>query len=77
MSSAEKRPIIRIASMHQTTPAQLQTIYSHYLSKILEKTDYGESGKVQSIAAAMVRVFQKFRNDFSVDEYPHYDLTLM
>ena len=54
MSSAEKCPIIRIASMHQTTPAQLQTIYSHYLSKILEKTDYGESGKVQSIAAAMV-----------------------
>ncbi|EAX95758.1 Dynein heavy chain family protein [Trichomonas vaginalis G3] len=82
MSSAEKRPIsprftsiIRIAAMHNTEASQLQVIYSHYLTEILKKTDYNDNSKVQAVAAAMVRVFQKFSTGFSIDEYPHYDFT--
>lgn len=82
MSSAEKRPmstrftsIIRIATMHDTNQSQLQSIYSHYLQVILEKTPYNEISRIQSIASAIVKVYLAFSKKYSVDEQPHYDFT--
>ncbi|KAK8882498.1 Cytoplasmic dynein 2 heavy chain 1 [Tritrichomonas musculus] len=82
MSSAEKRPIssrftsiVRIASIHDTNQQQLVQIYSHYLTVILKDTPFKDAAKVTSIATSIVRVFQKFKSEFSADEYPHYDFT--
>jgi dynein heavy chain 2 len=82
MSCAERRPIstrftsiVRIASVHETQPAQLQNIYAHYLGCILKDVPGCGEGKVQGISSAICRVFTKFTTSFSVDEWPHYDFT--
>ncbi|OHT02067.1 Dynein heavy chain family protein [Tritrichomonas foetus] len=82
MSSAEKRPIsprftsiVRISSIHDTQQQQLVQIYSHYLTVILKDTPFKDASKVASVATAIVRCFQRFKTEFSPDEYPHYDFT--
>lgn len=82
MSSTEKRPIsprftsiVRISSIHETDQPQLIQIYSHYLTVILKDTPFRDAAKVTAIATAIVRVFEKFKQEFSPDEMPQYDFT--
>lgn len=82
MPSAEKRPIsprfasiVRISSIHDTNLQRLVTIYSHYLTVILKDSRFKDAASVAAIATSIVRVFEKFKSDFLVDDYPHYDFT--
>jgi dynein heavy chain 2 len=77
MSAAEKRPmsirftsIVRICSMHSTSPEQLNSIYTPFLSKILQKQHIPDS-----ICPQLVRIFTSIQSQFKVEDYPHYQFT--
>jgi hypothetical protein len=67
--------IVRVTCIHDPTAQRLTTVYLHSVTLILKDTPFKDRGKVTSVVQSIVRVHQKFKLTFFVDEYLHDDFT--
>uniref|UniRef100_W5K866 Cytoplasmic dynein 2 heavy chain 1 n=1 Tax=Astyanax mexicanus TaxID=7994 RepID=W5K866_ASTMX len=59
---------------------QLQTIYSAYLSPVLQRTlgnhpTWSSAGRVHQLAGSLVQIYEQVKAKFTVDDYSHYLFT--
>ncbi|KAI5098641.1 cytoplasmic dynein 2 heavy chain 1, partial [Silurus meridionalis] len=71
--------IVRICTVDYPDREQLQTIYSAYLSPVLQRTlgnhPTWSSAKVFQLAASLVQIYEQVKAKFTVDDHSHYLFT--
>ncbi|XP_072546992.1 cytoplasmic dynein 2 heavy chain 1 isoform X2 [Salminus brasiliensis] len=72
--------IVRICTIDYPDREQLQTIYSAYLSPVLQRTlgnhpTWSTSGRVHQLAGSLVQIYEQVKAKFTVDDHSHYLFT--
>uniref|UniRef100_A0A8B9KZF7 Cytoplasmic dynein 2 heavy chain 1 n=1 Tax=Astyanax mexicanus TaxID=7994 RepID=A0A8B9KZF7_ASTMX len=72
--------IVRICTIDYPDREQLQTIYSAYLSPVLQRTlgnhpTWSSAGRVHQLAGSLVQIYEQVKAKFTVDDYSHYLFT--
>ncbi|KAK3531386.1 hypothetical protein QTP70_018186, partial [Hemibagrus guttatus] len=72
--------IVRICTIDYPDRSQLQTIYSAYLSPVLQRTlgshpTWSSVGKIHQLAGSLVQIYEQVKAKFTVDDHSHYLFT--
>ncbi|XP_053095782.1 cytoplasmic dynein 2 heavy chain 1 isoform X3 [Pangasianodon hypophthalmus] len=72
--------IVRICTIDYPDREQLQTIYSAYLSPVLQRTlgnhpTWSSVGKIHQLAGSLVQIYEQVKAKFTVDDHSHYLFT--
>ncbi|KAI4889837.1 hypothetical protein NFI96_027314, partial [Prochilodus magdalenae] len=72
--------VVRICTIDYPDREQLQTIYSAYLSPVLQRTlgnhpTWSSAGRVHQLAGSLVQVYEQVKARFTVDDHSHYLFT--
>uniref|UniRef100_A0AAY5F0X4 Cytoplasmic dynein 2 heavy chain 1 n=1 Tax=Electrophorus electricus TaxID=8005 RepID=A0AAY5F0X4_ELEEL len=72
--------IVRICTIDYPDKEQLQTIYSAYLSPVLQRTlgdhpTWSAAGRIHQLSGSLVQIYEQVKAKFTVDDHSHYLFT--